>query len=243
MRIRTGIALAGLTIILAGCGVEVLTVAATEAELQAQAATAAKRQLQYADQTVGRVQAEQAIASYMAEKGAYPPTLDALVPGYLNGVPRKSDGSAFGYDPVTGRLLDRPPAGPNPADMHKVEEIKAAIHQYGMATGYYPATLDVLAPQYLPAPPRTTDGQAFVYDNQNGYVGLPGAPPPPRVQGAPAAGSGPMGEVMTGIGMQQQLNANSGAATNAAGGAARRSIGGATTRQNSMAEEVLGWSE
>ncbi|HNR29859.1 MAG TPA: hypothetical protein PKI11_03120 [Candidatus Hydrogenedentes bacterium] len=172
------IAIATLSALFAwGCGVEVVTVAATQAELQRQAATAATRHLERAEQDTARARIQNAVQTYQAEHGVFPPTLDALVPAFLPGIPLKADGTPYGYDPTTGRVLDRPLTGPNPADLQKIEEIRGAIHRYGTATGYYPPTLDALAPVYLPAPPRTVDGRPFVYNNQNGFVGLPEAAP------------------------------------------------------------------
>lgn len=241
MRLLTIPLLAAL--LAAGCGVEVVTVAATQAELQKQAATAATRQLEHAERDTAQARIQNAIMTYQAENGAYPPSLDALVPGYLPAIPPKPDGTPYGYDPRTGRVLDRPMTGPNPADLQKIEEIRAAIHRYGTATGYYPPTLDALAPVYLPTPPRTADGRPFVYNNQNGYVGLPDAPAPASASpvAPPVGGAGPMGEVMTGIGMQQQLNSGSAAATHAAGAQSRRTLGNAMSGYNQQAEQALGW--
>lgn len=235
-------------LLLAGCGVEIVTVAATQAELQKQAAQSATRQLQRAGESTGRIQAERAIQTWYAEKGFYPPSLDALVPDYLASAPLRGNGEPFGYDPATGRLLDGAQAGPGSRDLQTIAEINRAINQYGTATGYYPPTLDALAPYYLPLPPRTVDGREFVYDNQNGYVGLPprqaGQPAAPR-SGArgPAGDAGPLGEAMTGIGIQQELDSRSNAGTSAAGSRGRRAVGGAASGHNQRAEDALGWVE
>ena len=146
-----------LGVALAGCGAELLTTTAIQGELQAQQLSAMQRQVKGAADTSGRIQIERAITAYHAEKGVYPPSLDALAPQYLPAVPRRPDGSPYGYDPASGRLMDGPaPAGgPTPQDYQTMEQIRTAINQYGTATGYYPPTLDALAPTYLPAPPRT----------------------------------------------------------------------------------------
>lgn len=235
-----------LGMLLAGCGVEMVTVAATQAELQARAASAATRQLHNAEQDIGRIHLERAIATYQAEHGSYPPSLQALVPGFLESLPMKADGTAYGYDPATGKVLDQPRTGPNPADLAKIEEIRAAIHRYGTATGYYPPTLDALAPAYLTTPPRTVDGRMFIYNNQNGYIALPDQPVTPVTplsSGAPpVAGGGPMGEVMTGIGMRNELNRMNNAGTNAAGTHSRRTLDQSVSQHNQGAEEALKWT-
>jgi len=82
-------------------------------------------------------------------------------------------------------------------------------------------------PQYLTQTIKTRDGQDFSYDPATGIVSTPpllpqplGAPAPtaaspgaygqvpqPAPSRTPAAGAGgPMGEVLTGIGIQNQLN-------------------------------------
>lgn len=221
---------------LTGCGVELLTTTAIQSELQTQQMQAMKRQVQSASDTSGRVTLERAIQTYRAEKGANPPSLASLVPDYVPAVPKRGDGTEYGYDPARGVLLDGPaaaPGGATPADQQMMAAIRDAITRYGTATGYYPATLDALYPSYLSAPPRTSAGEPFLYNNQNGAVTHPrsgGAAPAAPVPAAPrvpsgVGGAGPMGEVMTGIGMQQQLNGMSSSGVSAAQGHAARSLG------------------
>lgn len=222
---------------LSGCGVELLTTTAIQGELQTQQMQAMKRQVQSASDTSGRVTLERAIQTYRAEKGVNPPSLASLVPDYVPAVPKRGDGTEYGYDPAGGVLLDGPaaaaaPGGATPADQQMMAAIRDAITRYGTATGYYPATLDALYPSYLAKPPRTSAGEAFLYNNQNGAVTHPrgGAAPAAPAPAAPRApsgvgGAGPMGEVMTGIGMQQQLNSMGSSGASAAQGHATRSLG------------------
>ncbi len=219
---------------LTGCGVELLTTTAIQSELQAEQLSAVRGQIQGAANTSGRINIERAIRTYQAEKGYYPPSLDALVPNWLPVLPVKSDGTAYGYDSTTGALLDGPAANMSPTaqDYQLLAQIKSAIQQYGAATQYYPGTLDQLAPNYLAAPPRTSAGEEFIYNNQNGYVAHPRAPqsaprsPASGRRGIPAGGGGSsaMGEVMTGMGVQRELNRMGSSATNSAGGYARRNL-------------------
>lgn len=254
---RTGM-IAILALALTGCGVEVLTATAVQGELQAQQMTAMKRQIQTAAGNSGRINLERAISTYQAEKGAYPPSLDALAPNFIPAVPLKPDGTAYGYDPATGKLLETPApvaasGGPTPQDQQMIQQIQVAINNYGQATGFYPASLDDLYPNYLSSPPRTASGEAFIYDNQNGFVGHPhqakaaaGAPAaaaPPRANVPMGGGTGPMGEVMTGVGMQQQMNSMSQSGSSAAGGYAREKAGGTAGTHdaaNSKAMDDLG---
>lgn len=236
--------IAMLGLMLAGCGAELLTTTAIQGELQAQQLSAMQRQVKGAADSSGRIQIERAITAYQAEKGAYPPSLDALAPQYLPAVPRRADGAPYGYDPATGRLTDgaAPATGPSPQDFQTMEQIRAAINRYGTATGYYPPTLDALAPAYLPAPPRTTAGEQFIYNNQNGYLAHPrqaasapaASPSPPALGGA-----GPMGEVMTGIGMQQQLGGMRQSGASAAGSHARQRLGDVGNTQNERHEQAM----
>jgi len=236
-----------LCLALTGCGVELLTTTAIQGELQTQQMQAMKRQVQSASDTSGRVTLERAIQTYRAEKGGNPPSLASLVPDYVPAVPKRGDGTEYGYDPARGVLLDGPaasaavpaaaPAGMTPADQQMMAAIRDAITRYGTATGYYPATLDALYPSYLSKPPRTSAGESFLYNNQNGSVTHPrggsAAPvlPAPAAPRAPSGvgGAGPMGEVMTGIGMQQQLNSMGSSGASAAQGHAARSLGGTSS--------------
>jgi hypothetical protein len=237
-----------MTLAFAGCGVELLTTAATQSELQAQQLSAIRGQVQNTASTSGRINIERAIAAYTAEKGAFPPSLEALVPHWLPSLPQKPDGTPYEYDPATGKLLDSPavPGGPTPADLQLMEQIKTAINQYGMATGFYPPTLDALVPQYLPAAPRTNAGEPFIYDNQTGYLAHPAqgrttaSPAPgPTSAAPPASGAGPMGEVMTGVGVQQELNRMGSSGADAAGGYARRSVRGTAATHDQQTGQTM----
>lgn len=217
--------------VVSGCGVELLTTTAVQGQLQAQQLTAIRGQVQNAAQSTGRINLERAIRTYQAEKGTYPPTLDVLAPDYIPAVPVKSDGAAYGYDPATGQLIDNAPAsGIDPSDYQTLNQIRTAINQFGTDTGYYPGTLDALYPNYLQTLPRTLAGESFLYDNQSGTVTHPrmaaaqnSSQSAPQ-ENIPTSGVGPMGETLTGIGVQQQLNSMNQSGTSAAGSYARQSI-------------------
>jgi len=254
------VALLGL--VCAGCGVELLTTTAIQGELQAEQAKALKRQVGNASRSMGRVNIQRAIDTYTAEKGYYPASLDELVPGYLASLPAQSDGTPYGYDPATGKLLEgaaasQPPTPPGqitPGDVRKMTDIRQSMDRYGRTTGYYPPSLQALVPTYLTALPKTDSGQDFVYYPQTGALlhpsevaGQGAAPPAPqhqgrqagRAQGGGGAGVGPMGEVMTGMAVQKELNSMSNAGSSAVGGYGRRKLRDATQGRNAQQEKVM----
>lgn len=230
--------------VLTGCGVELLTTTAVQGELQAKNAKAATEQLDLVKRRVGSINVSQAIQSYRAENGSNPPSLDALVPKYLADVPRQADGTPYTYDPATGTLSSGR-AGGSPADQQKIDTIKAAIQRYGTATGFYPPTLDVLYPTYLSQLPRTASGGQFLYNNQNGEVRLPGGSPAPQAapQAAPQGGLSPVGQMLTGGGMQQSLGNGSTAGATAARSHVKgtvQDISNQTTNRQNQAMDQLG---
>ncbi|MBI2424384.1 MAG: hypothetical protein HYV27_16250 [Candidatus Hydrogenedentes bacterium] len=240
-----------LSMSLSGCLVELLTTTAIQGELQAKNATAATRVLGKVKEDQAQMQAKHAIDAYRAEKGVNPASLEELVPAYMAELPKKPDGSVYGYDPNTGQLLDQPydPMMPTPQDAQTIAAIRDAINAYGTAVGYYPNRLDDLAPNYLAAAPRTSGGEEFLYNNQNGDVSHPRAGQRPQMAGGGqrtgggVGAGGPMGEAMTGVAMQQQLNSNSQAGASSAGTRSRQSVGAigdANTQRQTQAMDNLG---
>lgn len=234
------ITLAALT----GCGVELLATTAVEGELQARQLKAVHSQSSAIAESAGRVNLQRAIDTYRAEKGANPPNLECLAPNFIPSVPVHVDGSSYGYDPKTGTVSDHPaPAAPAPVltDQQKIEQIRTAIDRYGKAVGFYPPSLQALVPTYLAEVPKTAAGQDFSFNPSNGALGVPGrAPAPPSAPAVSAGGgTGPMGEVMTGIGMQQQLNQSSSGGSNRAGSYGREKIGGVTQQYNQQQQQAV----
>lgn len=236
-----------LAAVLAGCGVEVLTTTAIQGELQAQQLQAMRGQIGNASDSAAKASLRKAIDTYYAEKGTYPLTLSSLAPDYLPSVPTKADGSPFDYDPNTGRLLDAPAisgawAAQGPSDEQKLAEIRAAIDRYGQATGFYPASLQALVPQYLATVPKSASGQSFAYNPQDGALSIPGrgsAQTAAPARGMGGAGAGPMGEVMTGMAVQQQLNSMGSSGASAVSGYGREKLGDVTSQHNQQQEQAL----
>lgn len=209
---------------LAGCGIELLGATAIQSGMQADNAKRLTRQLDHAKDSTSRITAEHSIGAYYAEKGAYPPSLDTLVrEGYLTEIPRKPDGTPYGYDPGTGALLDGPVAPAQPRqpqsslstptdDSRTMQAIRVAILDYWKETRAYPPSLMALTPKYLASVPRTASGHDFVYDPGTGTLyhprrGLPAT--------SPATGAGNAGR-----------RAGGAAATARHGGRRRRPDGG-----------------
>ena len=248
--LRVSVLLA-VIMLMAGCGVELLTTTAIQGELQAQQMSAMQNQVKNAAGTTGRINLERAIQTYIADKGGNPPSLEALVPDFIPALPKKADGSDYGYDASTGKLTDAPSASRgsiSPTDLQMMESIRTAINSYGTATGYYPPTLDALYPNYLTKLPRTDAGEAFVYNDQNGYVAHPREQQAPQPVSTTASvggggGAGPMGEVMTGMSVQNQLNQMNQSGTSSAGSRMRESASGLGQGQdakNNAAMDQLG---
>lgn len=277
-----------LVVLAGGCGLELLAGTAIQGTLQKEAASSAKDTIDYAQDTTSRMSIEQAISAYAAETGEYPESLDVLVPEWMPNIPKKADGTDFGYDPETGALLDGPVAGmasggmadsaPAPglldavplqeSDQERLLRIHEAVSAYTVKEGKYPTSLWALVPDYLPEYVKTKDGQDFDYDPDTGIVSTPPPLPEPLEAQAPAGGAlnsydqyaepqpvqqqpqrrapaagagGPMGEVLTGIGIQEELNRSmgGGAASSTARQHMRSRSNEAVNQRNRQQEEAL----
>ncbi len=103
-----------LSIVLSGCGLDVLMSSAIQGELQGKQAEEMTRQLQRQQatptagipasdmQTLEKIQ--QAINQYGTATGFYPNSLDDLVPQYLSSPPRTESGELFIYNNQNGYL-------------------------------------------------------------------------------------------------------------------------------------------
>lgn len=244
-----------LALALTGCGVELLTTTAIQGQLQAENAKAATRVLEHVGSQTAKINIKRAIDTYRAEEGVNPPSLEALVPKWLPRLPIKSDGTPYYYDPVMAEVLDEAPAAPfqqpiTADDREFKVGIQRAIVQYGRAMGHYPANLETLVQNNLiPYVPLTSSGQSFIYNPQDGSLfhpaelaaqnTAPGRSRSVQRRGAPMGGAGPLGETMTGIGIQRQLGNMNNSGTSAAGSAARRGVSGVTNRHNQRQSQAL----
>ncbi len=242
-----------LTFPLSGCLMELLTVTAIQGELAAESAQSATRALSYAKESVANTELRHAISIYAAEKGHYPPSLEALVPDYLYSVPKTPTGRPYAYDPNTGRLIDPVVAAAQVpftnADRSNLQEVKGAVYSYWQSTGYYPRTLDDLDPLYMEAVPKLSSGGVFIYDPQTGSVYHPAELAAQRALasggaqmmrgGVPAAGVGPMGEVMTGISIQNELNSTNHSGTSNLRNVGQRGVNNIVGQQNQQQMKAL----
>ena len=245
--------LIALTLPLSGCLMELLTVTAIQGELAAENAQSATRVLSYVKESVANTELQRAIDAYAAEKGYYPPSLGALVPDYLYSVPKTPSGTPYAYDPNTGRLID-PAAAPaqvpfTAADRRNLQKVKDAVYLYWKSTGFYPRTLDDLDPLYMEAVPKLSSGGVFIYDPRTASVYHPAefatqrAPASRGAQtvggGMPTGGVGPMGEVMTGISIQNELNSMNHSGTSNLRNVGRRSVNNIVGQQNQRQMKAL----
>ncbi len=245
--------LIALTLTLSGCLLELLTTTAIQGELAAQDAQSASRALSYAKESVANTELQHAISAYAAENGNYPPTLEALVPDYLYSLPATPSGGPYAYDPSTGTLTDpvaAPPQVPFTAtDRQNLQKVKDAIYLFWESTRYYPQSLDDLDPLYMETVPRLTSGGVFMYDPQTGSVYHPSelaAAQKPALahgqasrRGAPVGGAGPLGEVMTGIAIQNELNSMNHSGTSNLRNVGQRSLNSIAGQQNQQQMEAL----
>lgn len=221
MHILRSMLLLLLTFPLSGCLLELLTTTAIQGELAAENAQSATRALSYAKESVAMSEARHAISAYAAENGYYPASLDVLVPDYLYSVPTSADGRALGYNAQTGQITD--PLAPTveipftTADRKNLQALRDATYMFWESTGRYPASLGDLDPLYIAQVPLLSSGDGFIYDPVTGSVWHPAELAQQRqqatsggqtrsVSGGGGGGAGPMGEVMTGIGIQNQSN-------------------------------------
>jgi hypothetical protein len=161
-----------LAVVMPGCLVDMLMTTAITADMAAQQASSATGTLNQAQYDVSKMELEEALEYYYYEKEAYPRSLNELAPQYIDEVPMRPDGEPFGYNPIEGTIYPNN-KGPSTADYFLMEDIKVAINNYGNATGLYPPSLDDLYPNFMPSPPRTSTGEQFGYDNQNGNLTHP----------------------------------------------------------------------
>ncbi len=242
-----------LVLPLGGCFMELLATTAIRSKLDAENVKVAQKAIGHAEETTNSIKLEQAIAAYRAETGVFPPSLEALVPEWLDAVPAQSNGEPYAYDPTTGQLLAGAEAAafnsgmPTSNDFRKMQRIRSAITQYGTDSGYYPPNLEALTPHYLDAVPLTDSGEQFVFNAQNGALLHPkqasGEAPlrPVNAQGGSGAygGGTPMTEAVTGLGVQRQLNNMNQAGANAAGNRARGGAQGiADSHSNRQLEAI-----
>lgn len=134
-------------------------------------------------------------------------------------------------DDVSSRnaSLNAQPQPITAADRANKEKIRQAINSYGQAVGYYPPSLQALVQYgYLDELPKTSNGQDFIFYPENGALYHPAElarqqqpNAQPQANRNRAGGAGPLGETMTGIGIQRELNGMNQSGVSNAGNAAR----------------------
>ena len=104
------------------------------------------------------------------------------------------------------------PRDPKPeVDLPVLAKFNQAIAQYNREFGMLPRKLDDLKPKYLTEIPLASNREPFKYDPKAGRVTLPYSLTPEKVEffkntGVPISSTSPMGEVMTGISIRNELS-------------------------------------
>ena len=151
-------------------------------------------------------------------------------------------------------MAENPAAAParvpfTASDRQNLQKVKDAIYLFWESTGYYPRSLDDLDPLYMERVPKLSSGGVFVYDPQTGSVyhpaerAVPRTPGPVNAQatrgGAPVGGAGPMGEVMTGIAVQNELNSMNQSGTSNLRNVGQRNINNIAGQHNQQQKKAL----
>jgi len=157
-----------------------------------------------------------AVSLFEAGTGLLPHSLDELVEkGYLDVMPALPEGYEFDYNPFTGtvktrRALSRPqisvPQLPPEQDSWDAAEYIRKYEQQSQTSPY-------VAPSQSDRQPSSARWRAMQRQTRRASG---------RARGGGGAGVGPMGEVMGGIAIQNELNSMSGSGTSSAGTYSRR---------------------
>ncbi len=257
-RLGSSLMACAMLVSLPGCMLELLGSTAIQSGLAAEGAGVSQRALQKTQSSVDESTLRSAVQAHYAEYGTFPPTLEVLVPQFIDGVPAPPIGFVWAYDATSGSLSVGQPMAqsqgqrvspPTDEDYKNMRVLYDAIAVYGQNTGYYPNSLADLAPGYMASVPRTTSGKPFKYDPATGAVEHPydvqqarQAQRTQQVQGGgrqAVGGGGPLGETLTGINMQQQLNGMNQSGVTGAGSAGRQNARDAGAQQNQRHEQAM----
>lgn len=234
---------------LPGCILELLTTTAIQSELQAQNASSAMNQLDRTRRMADEMKIRQAIDVYRAENRVNPPSLEALVPAYLDAVPVGPTGDPlYAYDPSTGwfglRSENAPAAGAGKTaqDEKNLESIRSALYDFHAMYGRYPTQLTDLVPRFIDAIPNQVSGQPYRYFPDTGEVyhasdlqSAGSTSGRSQSSSMPISGGSPVAEQMQAIGIMNDLNAGS----NPTAGRSRQQVQDIGAQQNDRYESAL----
>ena len=216
-----------LTAALVGCGlsetVVVTGIVGQNAKNQIEALNNVKF---HAKPEIAENNVRRAINLFEASTGSLPYSLDELVEkGYLEVMPALPEGYEFNYDPFTGTIKTR----------------RAQLQPQIRTPQLPPARDSQNSSQYMQTYEQPPQTPVYSAPTQSGRRApqRQGRPARSRMGGGGGSGVGPMGEMMTGIGMQKQLNSMSGAGTSSAGSYSRRSLGTKTQQYNQRQAQAL----
>ena len=210
----------GCTAALVGCGLSETIVTTGIVGQNAKNQVEALNNVKFhANREIAENNVRRAVSLFEASTGSLPYSIDELVEkGYLHVVPALPEGYEFEYDPFTGTVKTR-----------------RAVSQPTIATPQLPPEQDSWnAAEYMRKYEQQPQAPVYSAPSQPGRQRPSagrrapqrqgGRPAPRRTRGGGGAGVGPMGEMMTGIGIQSELNSMSGSGTSSAGSYSRRSL-------------------
>jgi len=215
--------------LLTGCGVSETVVTtgiiATNAKNQAEALSNVKF---HANKDVAENKVRRAVALFQASTGSLPYSLGELVDeGYLETLPALPEGYEFTYDPFTGTVGSQPIPPRENIVVPKLPPATRSPEDGDVFFGQEPGSLEQGSMQYGEQGPvestRSSRRPVSGSGRSSGGIG----------------GVGPMGEVMTGIGVQSELNRMSGSGSSSAGSYGRRTLNRSTQQHQRQQERAL----
>jgi len=187
----------------------------------------------HANREIAENNVRRAVNLFEASTGLLPYSLDELVEqGYLDVMPALPEGYEFDYNPFTGtvktrRALPRPQIS---APQLSPEQDSWNAAEYMRKYKQQSQTPPYAAPSQSGRQPSLARRQASQQQRR---------PASGRARGGGGAGVGPMGEMMTGIGIQNELNSMSGSGTSSAGTYSRRSLNRSTQQHQRRQQQAL----
>lgn len=110
---------------------------------------------------------------------------------------------------ILPKLKANQPKPDSAEDAKRIDEIQQAVDEYRKYSGRFPSTLEELKPVYLQRIRLSSTNKPFIYDAQTGTVTSPNrieVESTPFRTGSPTGGVGVIGDALTGMSVQQEMN-------------------------------------